>query len=167
MAKLWNKNLQKVLDANKDILKHNINMSIDDNKTFATKIKDKVFTDNAKEFNIVLIHDPIKETERVSYYTKYFTKMVNQVKQLKKIKPYIIESYQDYLDIELDESGELISVKPNNELFQKHIQNSGFYAIISNINKDAKEIINAYRKRDSIEKIFKWIKTQTNFNKNY
>ncbi|WAM00660.1 hypothetical protein NWE60_04160 [Mycoplasmopsis felis] len=57
----------------------------------------------------------------------------------------IIESYQDYLDIEQDESGELISVKPNNELFQKHIQNYGFYAIISNINKDAKEIINAYR----------------------
>ncbi|WP_322911021.1 hypothetical protein [Mycoplasmopsis felis] len=79
----------------------------------------------------------------------------------------IIESYQDYLDIEQDESGELISVKPNNELFQKHIQNSGFYAIISNINKDAKEIINAYRKKDSIEKMFKWIKTQTNFNKNY
>ncbi|WP_322935432.1 hypothetical protein RRG40_04060 [Mycoplasmopsis felis] len=93
--------------------------------------------------------------------------MVNQVKQLKKIKPHIIESYQYYLDIELDESGELISVKPNNELFQKHIQNSGFYAIISNINKDAKEIINAYRKKDSIEKMFKWIKTQTNFNKNY
>ncbi|WP_322959594.1 hypothetical protein RRG50_02915 [Mycoplasmopsis felis] len=79
----------------------------------------------------------------------------------------IIESYQDYLDIEQDELGELISVKPNNELFQKHIQNSGFYAIISNINKDAKEIINAYRKKDSIEKMFKWIKTQTNFNKNY
>ncbi|WP_322935433.1 hypothetical protein RRG40_04065 [Mycoplasmopsis felis] len=55
MAKLWNKNLQKLLDANKDILKHNINMLIDDNETFATIIKDKVFTDNAKEFNIVLI----------------------------------------------------------------------------------------------------------------
>ncbi|WP_416322415.1 hypothetical protein O7983_000435 [Mycoplasmopsis felis] len=99
MAKLWNKNLQKVLDANKDILKHNINMLIDDNETFATTIKGKVFTDNPNEFNIVLIHNPIKETERVSYYTKYFTKMVNQVKQLKKIKPHIIESYQDYLDI--------------------------------------------------------------------
>ncbi|WP_322875878.1 hypothetical protein RNN91_00080 [Mycoplasmopsis felis] len=59
----------------------------------------------------------------------------------------IIESYQDYLDIELDESGELICVKPNNELFQKHIQNSGFYTIISSINKEAKEIIKAYRKK--------------------
>ncbi|UWW01046.1 hypothetical protein NW064_01195 [Mycoplasmopsis felis] len=86
-------------------------MLIDDNETFATTIKGKVFTDNPKEFNIVLIHNPTKETERVSYYTKYFTKMVNQVKQLKKIKPHIIESYEDYLDIEQDESGKLISVK--------------------------------------------------------
>ncbi|WXA50037.1 transposase [Mycoplasmopsis felis] len=167
MAKLWNKNLQKALDENKDFLKHNINMLIDDNETFATTIKGKVFTDNPKEFNIVLIHNPTKETERVSYYTKYFTKMVNQVKQLKKIKPHIIESYEDYLDIEQDESGKLISVKPNNKSFHKHIQNAGFYAIISNTNKDTKEIIKAYRKRDSIEKMFKWIKTQTNFNKNY
>ncbi|MCU9939519.1 hypothetical protein NW739_01715 [Mycoplasmopsis felis] len=36
-------------------------MLIDDNETFATTIKGKVFTDNPKEFNIVLIHNPTKK----------------------------------------------------------------------------------------------------------
>ncbi|WP_029905868.1 IS1634 family transposase [Mycoplasmopsis opalescens] len=167
VAKLWNKNLQRVLDENKDKFKHKISNLTNDKKSFGMIVKDKVFDDVNKKFNIVLLYEPIKESERVSFYTEYFTRLVEQVKNMKKLTKEVELNFSEYLDLELDEKRRILSVTPKEESFEKHIKNAGYCAIVTNTEKTIDEVQNAYHNRDSIEKMFRWIKTQTNLNKNY
>ncbi|TQC53941.1 IS4/IS5 family transposase, partial [Mycoplasmopsis mucosicanis] len=123
MAKLWNKNLQRILDENKDKFKHKISNLTSDKKSFGMIVKDKVFDDVNKKFNIVLLYEPIKESERVSFYTEYFTRLVEQVKNMKKLTKEVEHNFSEYLDFELDEKRRILSVTPKEESFEKHIKN--------------------------------------------
>ncbi|WP_156953949.1 hypothetical protein [Mycoplasmopsis opalescens] len=64
-------------------------------------VKDKVFDDLNKKFNIVLLYEPIKESERVSFCTEYFTRLVEQVKNMKKLTKEDEHNFSEYLDLSL------------------------------------------------------------------
>ncbi|WP_156953953.1 hypothetical protein [Mycoplasmopsis opalescens] len=117
-------------------------------------VKDKVFDDVNKKFNIALLYEPIKESERVSFYTEYFTRLVEQVKNMKKLTKEVEHNFSEYLDFELDEKRRILSVTPKEESFEKHIKNAWYCVIVTNTEKTIDEEQNAYHDRDSIEKMF-------------
>lgn len=68
-------------------------------------------------------------------------------------------SYKKLFRLKYDSNGYLQSYKRNEDEIQKEIDKLGFFVIITSKEMTASEALDIYRKRDSVEKIFRMLKT--------
>ena len=74
------------------------------------------------------------------------------------------EKYPQF-DVEYDEKNQVIYyLKISNEYLISKLKYSGFFVLVSNIKRSPEEMSSTYRKRDSIEKEFRKMKSQIGFN---
>ena len=68
-------------------------------------------------------------------------------------------SYEKLFKLKYDNNGYLESYKRNEDGIQKEIDKLGFFVIVTSKEMTASEALDIYRKRDSVEKIFRILKT--------
>ena len=68
-------------------------------------------------------------------------------------------SYEKLFKLKYDNNGYLESYKRNEDGIQKEIDKLGFFVIVTSKEMTASEALDIYRKRDSVEKIFRMLKT--------
>ena len=68
-------------------------------------------------------------------------------------------SYEKLFKLKYDNNGYLESYKRNEDEIQKEIDKLGFFVIVTSKEMTASEALDIYRKRDSVEKIFRMLKT--------
>ena len=78
---------------------------------------------------------------------------------LRKINVCSYVSYEKLFKLKYDNNGYLESYKRNEDEIQKEIDKLGFFVIVTSKEMTASEALDIYRKRDSVEKIFRMLKT--------
>lgn len=98
-------------------------------------------------------------------------KIEHMLAELKKPKTYyskkLAEKYSKYFTLipEKNRGKSKFKIIKNNKAIQEEIDNAGLFAIISNTKISSKEMIQIARKRDTVEKNFKTLKTHLLFDK--
>ena len=96
---------------------------------------------------------------------EYLKQLVKKEKHLqKKVDEKIrrkedMVSYEKLFKLKYDNNGYLESYKRNEDGIQKEIDKLGFFVIVTSKEMTASEALDIYRKRDSVEKIFRMLKT--------
>jgi len=73
-------------------------------------------------------------------------------------------SYKKLFQLKYDSSGYLQSYERNEDEIQKEIDKLGFFVIVTSKEMTASEALDIYRKRDSVKKIFRMLKTGLEYN---
>ena len=79
----------------------------------------------------------------------------------------LAEKYSKYFTlIKINQKGKSkYNILRNNSVIQEEIDNAGLFAVVSNVKMSASEMIQIARKRDTVEKNFRTLKTHLSFDK--
>lgn len=70
-----------------------------------------------------------------------------------------LRAYEKHFKLKYDSNGYLQSYKRNENEIQKEIDRLGFFVIVTSKEMTSSEALDIYRKRDSVEKVFRMLKT--------
>lgn len=96
---------------------------------------------------------------------EYLKQLIKKEKHLqKKVEETIhrkeeLVSYGKLFRLKYDDNGYLLAFKRNETAIQKEIDRMGFFVLVTSKEMTASEALDVYRKRDSVEKIFRMLKT--------
>lgn len=135
---------------------------------FGLTIKKKIYKSDKKESYFHLYYDP----ERSAYEAKNMSKIrVALEKELdehlnKKIrKKEDLTKYNKYFKLKFDNYGYFKRYEVNHDYIENTSYNSGFFSIITSANLTAKEALDIYRNRDTVEKLFESLKSSLDYTK--
>lgn len=114
----------------------------------------------ARYFHIY--YDNVRASQEKNEYLKQLVKKEKHLQ--KKVDEKIrrkedMVSYEKLFKLKYDGNGYLESYKRNENEIQKEIDKLGFFVIVTSKEMTASEALDIYRKRDSVEKIFRMLKT--------
>ncbi len=167
MAKSYNKLLQKLIEENRNTISDNPLNFIENEEIYAMQFKTKVFTTSSKKYNVYLFFSLNKKKMEFDNYMLTLKMLRKQIKNIKYINDDILKTYKNYFDFKYDENNKIISIDMNKEKYDKFYKNSGFFIIVSNQNYTPEKVLEIYKRRDVIEKAFRVLKTNLDFNKTY
>ena len=109
-----------------------------------------------------IYYDNVRASQEKNEYLKQLVKKEKHLQ--KKVDEKIrrkedMVSYEKLFKLKYDNNGYLESYKRNEDEIQKEIDKLGFFVIVTSKEMTASEALNIYRKRDSVEKIFRMLKT--------
>lgn len=109
-----------------------------------------------------IYYDNIRASREKNEYLKQLMKKEQhlQKKADEKIRrKEDMVSYEKLFKLKYDKNGYLESYKRNENAIQKEIDKLGFFVIVTSKEMTAVEALDIYRQRDSVEKIFRMLKT--------
>ena len=109
-----------------------------------------------------IYYDNVRASQEKNEYLKQLVKKEKHLQ--KKVDEKIrrkedMVSYEKLFKLKYDNNGYLESYKRNEDGIQKEIDKLGFFVIVTSKEMAASEALDIYRKRDSVEKIFRMLKT--------
>ena len=109
-----------------------------------------------------IYYDNVRASQEKNEYLKQLVKKEKHLQ--KKVDEKIrrkedMVSYEKLFKLKYDNNGYLESYKRNEDEIQKEIDKLGFFVIVTSKEMTASEALDNYRKRDSVEKIFRILKT--------
>ena len=109
-----------------------------------------------------IYYDNVRASQEKNEYLKQLVKKEKHLQ--KKVDEKIrrkedMVSYEKLFKLKYDNNGYLESYKRNEDEIQKEIDKLGFFVIVTSKEMTASEALDIYRKRDSVEKIFRMLKT--------
>ncbi len=109
-----------------------------------------------------IYYDNVRAGQEKNEYLKQLEIKENHVK--KRVEEKIrrkeeMATYEKLFKLKYDQNGYLQSYKRNEKKIQEEIDKLGFFVIITSKEMTAGEALEIYRKRDSVEKIFRMLKT--------
>lgn len=134
---------------------------------YGVKERGGVFQEGGKEYYIYFYYNiaavatelPLLQ-DRAEYASSF---LVGK----KDNRGYIRNTFGKLVDLELDDHQVIVSAEPNYDYLDHFRDECGYFWIISNEDMTPKEALESYRHRDSVEKTFRGIKTDSDFNKTY
>lgn len=137
--------------------------------SYGMRTKGIAFDKSKEEYYIYLYFDSTKEMEeKTGIETKLLTAL--EAVKGKESDPSggLVRTYGNYLNIDVFKSSKRIkSVSINKENVDSLLSEAGFFWIVSTIEMEPKEMLEAYRNRDDIEKCFRLLKSENDLNKTY
>ena len=134
---------------------------------YGVKERGPVFKESGKEFYKYFYYDTssiVTDLQYIQSQAEYAAKFVLG----KKDKTgHIYETYKKLVNMEFDDKKVIIRATPNEKYIDHYRDTCGYFWIISNEDLTPKEVLEAYRHRDLIEKTFKSIKSDADLNKVY
>ena len=134
---------------------------------YGIKEKGSVFQEAGKEYHIyfyynnaAVVNELPHVQDRAEYASSYLVGKRDK-------NGYIRNTFGKLVNIEVDDHKVITSAEPNFEYLDKFRDECGYFWIISNEDMTPKEALESYRHRDTVEKTFRGIKTESDFNKTY
>lgn len=134
-------------------------------------ISEEIYLDDKKKIKAYL-HLYFNETKAVNEKNLILKKVEDEEEYLNDlinvqhadITPDSLNSYSNYFSFKTNpETKTVISYKRKDDEILKDLNDCGFFFILSSKNISAKEVISTYRERDSIEKLFRALKSSLEF----
>ncbi|MBP5312870.1 MAG: transposase [Clostridia bacterium] len=134
---------------------------------YGVKLKGKAFETDGKEYHLYLYYNNAKVAESLPQMQDYFEYCAKSLVGKRDRNYSIRNTYGKYVKLILDEHDVILSAEPNYEYLDYYRDTCGYFWIVSTEDLSAEEALLCYRHRDSVEKVFKGIKTDSDLNKMY
>ena len=144
-----------------------IDYFIDNHNVFGKTIKAKLNENDKKTrfFNIyysddLKLSDKYDITSKVKLYTDELDEIISSKKLVTKDG---LSKYEEFFKLSYDTNGYFKSYKLNSKAVNDCLSKCGYFMIISSKNLGAKKVLDIYRNRDSVEKIFRALKSSLDY----
>lgn len=167
MVKTNNEVIQKSIEKHMIQLK-NLNGYLKEHLLSCASEHIKLFKGDKEKTYVHIYYDDIRAAEERKICELGIIKMEEDLERLveKKITTKEkTERYQKLFNLEYDANGYLQSYKRNDKSVRAAKEKLGFFSIISDSESKAEEVIEIYRNRDQIEKMFMMVKSGFDMNK--
>lgn len=117
-----------------------------------------------KRIYLHLYYNPIKkETDDNAFYTQIeeLKRMIEKGSPIEELSTAAQKRAGKYLNIRQTKEGEIVSVSYKEEKCNEACRHHGYFALVSNHEKDCFEALKKYRKREKIEEYFQMTKEDT------
>ena len=123
----------------------------------------KLFKGDKTKSYIHVYYDALKaadaQTEFMINIGKLEEELQNKIEKSNILKEEDLLRYRKYFKLKFDDNGYFSSYKRNNIKIEEDIIKYGFFVLVSSNELTATEALDIYRERDSIEKLFRNLKT--------
>ena len=149
-----------------NMVKNSINSSknyISEHNVYGLTIKQKLFRGDYEDTYFHIYHS---EKNKLVEKTNLLQTVYKLREELDKKIGKILENtnrYNKYFTLNFDEKNELLSYEIKADYIDSVTENLGFFCIISSEEMTASTALTLYRKRDGIEKMFRMLKTELNY----
>ena len=144
-----------------------INHFINNHNVFGKTIKAKLNENDKKTryFNIyysddLKLSDKYDITSKVELYTNELDEILSSKKLITKDG---LTKYEDFFKLSYDTNGYFKGYKLDSKKINDKLSKCGYFMIISSKDLSAKKILDIYRNRDSVEKIFRALKSSLDY----
>lgn len=144
-----------------------INHFINNHNVFGKTIKAKLNENDKKTkyFNIyysddLKLSDKYDITSKVELYTNELDEIISSKKLITKDG---LTKYNDFFKLSYDKYGYFKGYKLDSKKVNDKLSKCGYFIIISSKDLGAKKILDIYRNRDSVEKIFRALKSSLDY----
>lgn len=134
---------------------------------YGIKERGKVFSESEKEYYKYFFYDTSKASTELPEIQDSLEYISSCLIGKRDKKQYIRNTYGRKIDITVDGNDVITDAVPNYQYIDSIRDTCGFFWIISNMDMTPEEALESYRHRDVIEKTFRNIKTESDFNKVY
>lgn len=137
-------------------------------RVYGTTIKKRLFEKDKEEVYVHLYYDNVRAEETRNEWLGYVYKMEKELDKKveeKIVKAEKLERYKKLFKLKYDGYGYLKSYTRNEEKIQEYTDKLGYFSIITSKEMSAEEALSIYRDRDSIEKMFRSIKSNFDYDK--
>lgn len=138
---------------------------IDNHDVYGTSIKTNIFKNEKAYIHLYF------DSERAAYETKQLSR--TRIMYSKELDEHIksnhlkddLKKYSKMFHLKANKQGYLISYSVNERYMKKESDTFGFFSIITSKEMSAKEALDIYRDRDTIEKLFESLKQELDYSK--
>lgn len=158
-------NLDFVYDKITEV-KNQINSSkyyIPNHDVYGLTIKAKLFHGDYEDTYFHIYQDERNKVIEKTNLLQYINKLNNELDKVIGKTINAIDRYNKYFKLDFDDDNNLISYKPKYEVIDEKNNDFGYFCLISSNELTASETLDIYRKRDGIEKIFRMLKSELNY----
>ena len=134
---------------------------------YGVKLKGKAFETDGKEYHLYLYYNNAKVVENLPQMQDYFEYCAKSLVGKRDRNYSIRNTYGKYVNLTLDEHDVILEAEPNYEYLDYYRDTCGYFWIVSTEDLSAEQALLCYRHRDSVEKVFRGIKTDSDLNKMY
>lgn len=134
---------------------------------YGVKLKGKAFETDGKEYHLYLYYNNAKVVENLPQMQDYFEYCAKSLVGKRDRNYSIRNTYGKYVNLTLDEHDVILEAEPNYEYLDYYRDTCGCFWIVSTEDLSAEQALLCYRHRDSVEKVFRGIKTDSDLNKMY
>lgn len=123
--------------------------------------------DKKKRYFHIFYDDIRASTERKNLLDVYnvYEKELEKKIDKKLVKEMELKKYKKAFILKYDKNGYFLSFKRNNDFIQNQLDHLGFFVIMTSEEMEASRVLDIYRNRDNIEKLFRSLKSGVDFNK--
>lgn len=131
-------------------------------------VKGKLFSGDKKTRYFHVYYDDVRAAEERKVYMQ---RLVNQEKEIhKKIEKKIsrredLGRYEKAFILKYDDNGYLEKYKRNSTYIDEKLKGKGYFVIVTSEEMETTKVLDIYRGRDNIEKMFRSLKSGIDFNK--
>lgn len=134
---------------------------------FGIRIETNIFKTSEEKGYVYMFYSREKESIEISSYERRVDKFLKDLKNIKVLSTGILDTYKNYIDFETDDKNNIHKISINREKHQETMDGAGYYFMASSKKYELEEIIEIYKKRDIVEKMFKLIKNELDSSKLY
>lgn len=134
---------------------------------YGIKTQGKAFETDDNEYYLYLYYNNATVAEdlpKLQDFIEYYSKALLG----KRDKRYCIRNtYGKMIQLQVDQHDVIVSATPNYDYLNHYRDTCGYFWIVSTENLTVEEALTCYRHRDSIEKVFRGVKSDSDLNKVY
>lgn len=147
-------------------LKLNVAYFIESHNVYGTTVKKKLYAKDERERSYHIYYDEVRAAQQridlMNYYRRVCADLDKKV-DAKITKREDVGKYTKAFKLHYDDNGYLRSYEQKIDYIQKESEGLGYFVLVSSKEISAKEALDIYRNRDSIEKVFRSLKSWLGF----
>lgn len=158
--------VKEVMEEVKMKLRMNVSYFISSHNVYGITRKGKLYAKDTQERYYHIFYDDVRASQQRMDLMKYYEKVSEDID--KKVDAKITKrenagKYEKAFKLNYDDNGYLRSYEKKMDVIQKEVNDLGYFVLVTSKEMSAKEALDIYRNRDSIEKVFRSLKSWLGF----
>lgn len=168
MVKENNKIVKEVVDKVKVRLKNMAGCYLAEHGVCGITEKARLYAEDKKDRYFHVYYDDVRASESRMALLQIYDKMEKEIQKKVEKKTAVegeLKKYKKAFKLKYDTNGYLKGYQRDDEYIQKELHEAGYFVIITSKEMNAGKALDIYRDRDSIEKLFRSLKTEIGYSK--
>lgn len=138
-------------------------------EVYGKTVKSKLYKDHDKEYYVHIYYDGEKANNQrimlLNTYQKMEAELTKKTEKTKLNKREDMKRFEKGFKMQFDDNGYLTKYEKRKAKIQKEMDIMGYFVIITSKEMTAAEALETYRDRDSVEKLFRSLKSELDYNR--